>query len=162
MSLVGEDGVSDVVQFPAIAIVGVVMALLEVDEENEEQEKKDRLENIAMVALRSKRALDDYDKELATPKMKRDYIRYDRERARRSVQDDYFGPHPTFRDYQFERFFRITRTMAQLVFETCGRGDRFFRDGADALGRRNICPPAGLRGKCFMFCRLFPDGDYDR
>jgi hypothetical protein len=33
-------------------------------------------------------------------------------RARLCVEDDYWGPHTTFRDRQFERVFRITQTYS--------------------------------------------------
>jgi hypothetical protein len=110
-------------QWPAIAVAGLVMALLEDDEEEECMEINARVESVAMIALQAKRALD--DDQLKPPKMKREYIRYDRERARMSVVYDYLGPQPIFPDHQFERFFRITRPMAQLVLETCCRTDSF-------------------------------------
>ncbi len=52
---------------------------------------------------------------------------WDHERARVCVNSDYFGPSPLFNDRQFERFFRISRGIADNlldelekdVFERC-------------------------------------------
>jgi len=75
------------------------------------------------------------------PKQKRKYYDYKREIARQNIHDDFFHPeHPTFSDKHFERFFRVTRTIAERIVGICMRGDDFFKDSEDALHRQSICP----------------------
>jgi len=47
------------IQWPSIAVAGLVMALLEDDEEEERIEINERVKSVAMIALQTKRALDD-------------------------------------------------------------------------------------------------------
>lgn len=46
---------------------------------------------------------------------------YDRERASNCVEEDYFANVPRFNDKQFERFFRITRSLARTILEELPR-----------------------------------------
>jgi hypothetical protein len=85
---------------------------------------------------RSRSSSDDDDNE-ERPRKKR-YIRYDRERARNCVRHDYVGPSPLFDDKQFERVFRITRTMYESVRHICCQADSFFRAGLDCTKRMAI------------------------
>lgn len=57
----------------------MLLALFEADEEGERVATNKAVESLALVAHSAKRALDSYDKDLKAPKMRRDYIRYDRE-----------------------------------------------------------------------------------
>lgn len=73
-------------------------------------------------------------------KKKRKMIRYDRERAYRCVMDDWLGPVPRFDDKQYERHFRITRSMAQHILQHLAARDKYWRITADrrlwSIGRR--------------------------
>ena len=75
------------------------------------------------------------------PAKKRRHIRYDRERARQSVWDDYLSPTAYFNDKQFQRMLRVSPG----VFETLRavvRKHQFFSPAnpTDATGRRNGIP----------------------
>lgn len=75
---------------------------------------------------RSRSSSDECASEEGRPQKKR-YIRYDRERAQTCVRQDYVGPSPLFDDKQFERVFRITRTIYERVRRICCEDDSFFR-----------------------------------
>jgi hypothetical protein len=51
-------------------------------------------------------------------KKKNIVITYDRDRARKEVYKYNFGPTPVFQHHQFSIFFRITKTIAQLLLES--------------------------------------------
>lgn len=77
-------------------------------------------------------------------KKKRKMIRYDRERAYRCVMDDWLGPVPRFDDKQYERHFRITRSMAQHILQHLAARDKYWRITADATRRTSIYPEVKL------------------
>jgi hypothetical protein len=63
------------------------------------------------------------------------------ERARQAVFDDYMKEVPTFNDRQFERMFRINRTVMQELRQYLGNEDDFFTDKVCIVtGKRLICP----------------------
>jgi hypothetical protein len=53
------------------------------------------------------------------------HIKYDRKRSRAAVVQNYFGPTPTFNDQQFEQLFWISKGIAQIILEECGRTNLF-------------------------------------
>ena len=57
---------------------------------------------------------------------KRRCIKYDRVRAYNCVMADYFNPQPTFDDYQFERFFRLTPSLAEYILRRLANNDEFW------------------------------------
>jgi Plant transposon protein len=81
-----------IVPLPPIAMVALVTALIDDEEEEGKKIEQERLEFIALQTLQAKRALD--KEEDCLPKGKRTYIKYDRDRARVAVENDYFGPIP--------------------------------------------------------------------
>ena len=74
------------------------------------------------------------------PAAKRAYLGWNRERARACVEEDYWGPHPRFRDRDFERVFRISRTRAEEIMTLLGNAHPFFRNTVDCRGEPSICP----------------------
>jgi hypothetical protein len=104
----------------------------------------------AFAVLSARRRLFD---EITPPKAKRSFIQYDRERARAAVEQDYWGPSPIFNDKQFERFFRISKPVAQFILEECCKVNDFFKDSYDATKRRSICVKVKLMMglKCLAF-----------
>jgi hypothetical protein len=83
---------------------------------------------------------------------KRRYIEYDRERASMCVKADYFCPHPKFDDRQFERFFRITRGMAENILQQLALHDSFWTQTYDARKRMSISPHVKLLAALKMVC----------
>ncbi len=52
------------------------------------------------------------------PNKKRKMVEYDRVRASQCVRSDWYSPYPRFHDRQFERTFRIKRSMVEsIVFQ---------------------------------------------
>ena len=66
--------------------------------------------------------------------------KYDWERSRKAIQTDYLGPSPIFDDKQFERVFRVTRGLAELLALELGNSNDFFTQRRDVSGRLGICP----------------------
>jgi hypothetical protein len=67
--------------------------------------------------------------------------RWNRERARSAVFDDYMCDTPTFTDRQFKRMFRISKTAMQELREFLGNEDDFFTEKTCRVtGKRTICP----------------------
>ena len=75
---------------------------------------------------------------------KKRYIEYDRERASMCVNADYFCPRPKFDDRQFERFFRITRGMAEYILQQLALHDTFWTQTYDARNRMSNAPQVKL------------------
>ena len=74
-------------------------------------------------------------------KKRRTVVKWDWERARKCVHDDYLGLSPLFNDRQFERFFRVSSTVAEELCLIAGNLDEFFTERIDAVKRtRTICP----------------------
>ena len=123
---------------PAI-VLGIIKVLCDDEEEEEQEQLLDIGQSLGEKVLKIHREHKQQTNHRATH-MKRNCIEYDRERARRTVDDDYLGIYPTFNDRQFERVFRVTRQIAELIFQTCTNNDGFFTDSKDATKRRSICP----------------------
>jgi len=83
---------------------------------------------------------------------KREYTRYNRERAQQCVNEDYFGPKPTFNDRQFERFFRITLPMAEGILNGLASNDPYWHLSYDCTGRMSIDPKVKLVAALKMAC----------
>ena len=66
--------------------------------------------------------------------------RFKHERAERAIHEDYFAPTPVFNDRQFERIFRVSKSIVQELFDTCARSNPFFTIQRDVSGRFNIGP----------------------
>jgi hypothetical protein len=128
---------------PAYIVIGLLalslVALLMIQEE-EEQKRRDALpEVVATFTLGQKRS-----KEGPTEPKKRSFIRWDHDRARRCIEEDYWGPLPRFNDPMFERVFRVTRSIANKILLTCAASDSFFRVTTDCTGKLSICPKAKI------------------
>ena len=83
---------------------------------------------------------------------KRQCVKYDRERARKCVHNDYFSPTPRFNDYQFERFFRIPRAKAEHIIQRLAADDRFWVQTIDCCGRMSSAPEVKLVAALKMLC----------
>jgi len=67
------------------------------------------------------------------------------DQARHCVAQDYTGPKPIFNDRQFERIYRISRSVFDQLRTVAGHADPFFRDlYHNKSGKRTICPTAKL------------------
>jgi hypothetical protein len=66
------------------------------------------------------------------------YIRWDRDRAKSSILDDYLGAHPSFGPEDFKRMFRVSRATYEQLRQVLCREDVFFRDGVDVTKRNKI------------------------
>jgi Plant transposon protein len=72
---------------------------------------------------------------------KRRRINWRWERAEQCVQEDYWGPAPLFNDRQFERIFRISRSIAGDILVELQRVEPFFRrNEIVARNGRSIAP----------------------
>ena len=78
------------------------------------------------------------------PPKRRRSSRFQHHRARLAIQEDYFSPTPIFDDKQFERVFRITKTMTEQIMLVCARSDSFFTEIEDVSGRYGIAPMAKI------------------
>jgi Plant transposon protein len=122
----------------AVVAATILVVAGSIDTHNEED---DTAERALIAVLSAKRIMDGID----LVRSKRRYIKWDWERARRCVFNDYWGsPTPTFNDGMFERTFRVTRLIADRLLQIAAISDPFFTDRTDALGRRGICPKVKL------------------
>ena len=83
---------------------------------------------------------------------KRKYTKYDRARAYNCVMDDYFNPQPIFDDYQFERFFRITPSLAEYILRRLANNDEFWTLRYDCTKRMSNAPEVKLLAALKMVC----------
>jgi hypothetical protein len=127
--------------------IGMMLAWHLYKKKKREAEENQRIENIFVeeqladfIILK----LREDEEENKVPRTGRLYIHNDHDRARSNVYDDYFSPTYKFQDYQFERNFRITKAMAEIILLECGNSSRFFTNTTDALGKRSICPKVKL------------------
>jgi hypothetical protein len=97
--------------------------------------------SLSKIALQVQRQLD--GRGISTRK-KRRVSRYDHERARAAVYADYLSPNSVFNDRQFERMFRISKTIMQQLIAVCAAADPFFTEQTDTTGRYKICPFAKI------------------
>ena len=98
-------------------------------------------EELASLIIKRRREAEEAMKMLSSG---RDYIANDHDRARDNIYQDYFSPTCTFKDRQFERNFRITKAMAEIILLECAKSTAFFTETHDALGKRSICPKVKL------------------
>ena len=137
-------------------VVSIALLLLMAGEMSQIQEvdERDDVAAVAAAVLATKRALDakiedsdedDDDDDDRTPRKKRQYIKWDHRRARMCVQEDYWGsPAPLFNDRMFERTFRVSRRIADLLLSTVAQEEPFFTERIDALQKPGICPKVKL------------------
>jgi Plant transposon protein len=114
------------VAFAATAVV----VFEEKDYEEEEEDQKERkvmmakgLQLMRQLSKRHDRLLE--EEEADNPVAKKPKIKYDYERARSCVYQDYLGPDPLFERY-FERVFRVSRSIAEQLIQVCGATHSFF------------------------------------
>lgn len=81
-----------------------------------------------------------------TPRKKRRYLPWDRQRAADCIAKDYLGPVPLFDDKQFQRIFRISKDVYNVMKRECALNNKFFCDEVrlDAAGKKNITIDAKL------------------
>ena len=114
----------------------------------QERKKRNRsieesIVSVAEMTLRVRRELDrgtDDDQPEGGQRKRRRSSHFRHARAEQAVHEDYFAPTPVFNDKQFERIFRVTKTIVQQAFDTCARTDPFFTVQSDVTGRYNIGP----------------------
>jgi hypothetical protein len=89
------------------------------DEEHETSEEQ-RSRIAAATVLGYKRHLEDEANDNPA-RSKRTVIQWNWERARNCINEDYWGPRPTFNDRMFEQGFRVTRSIADRLVNICGQ-----------------------------------------
>ena len=85
-------------------------------------------------------------------KKKRKLVDYDRERASKCVRSDWFCPYPRFDDRQFERTFRLTRSMVERLVCSLADYDSFWLSSVDCCGRTSIDPIVKFLAAQKMIC----------
>ncbi len=101
-------------------------------------------------------------------KRRRRFVRYDRQRAYASIMSDYLSQESRFDDKQFERQFRITRSLFEYILQNLASEDEYWRDRFDCTKRMKVKPEVKLLaclkvlsfGVSFMaFCDYFQMGE---
>jgi hypothetical protein len=82
--------------------------------------------------LRGKRICPSQSESRATKKAK---VVYDRRRAEECVMTDWLGDVPRFPDRQFERTFRIKRSMVDIILNNLARHDTFWTSSVCRRGK---------------------------
>jgi hypothetical protein len=142
------------VMMVALTIMGFLSSFD--DEEDQKISESSLMQIMSLVVDESCTALSAYDRKRSTtdrrdendiseqgnPQPKRRSVsKWDWNRARQCVYDDYMRPDPIFKDRQFERTFRITRSVMQQISLTLGNMDDFFTDKICVVtGKKTICP----------------------
>ena len=136
----------------ASACIPLFLYVLQQDEAQHDEERIEELAaSAAGIAIRIRRQLegrnsnsnDDDDNDDGAPRRKRRRSsRFLHERARLSIETDYFSPTPVFHDRQFERIFRVTKAIVEHLIQVCAKNDPFFTDIHDVSGRFGIAPVA--------------------
>ena len=85
-------------------------------------------------------------------KKKRKLVDYDRERASKCVRSDWFCPYPRFNDRQFERTFRLKRSMVENLVCSLADYDSFWLSSLDCCGRTSIDPFVKFLAAQKMIC----------
>ena len=130
------------------AIERFIKELFGENDDDEEEKDDEELMATGLAALSAIR----YDER---PRKKRCKSRWNWERAKRCVEEDYTGPSPIFNDRQFERVFRITKARADTLLSICANADPFFTQKRDVVTRKEgIC----LNVKLLMALKLLAYG----
>jgi hypothetical protein len=112
-----------------------------------------REKNITSLNSKSEKSNFNRENQEDTPtNNKRQRVKYDHERARLCVQDDWMGPVPRFSDKSFERTFRITRSMVETLVTHLAKRDSFWRRTVCRAGKPTICPYAKFLMGMKMIC----------
>lgn len=85
-------------------------------------------------------------------KRKRKMVDYDRERASKCVRSDWFCCLPRFNDRQFERTFRLKRSMVENIVSSLADFDPFWLSSVDCCGRMSIDPLVKFLAAQKMIC----------
>ena len=126
--------------------IAVSLTLFELDDEEEERLEIGVLEEATVAIKRvAKRARDEDNQqgEAAENSSKRSKKQYDYERARMCVYQDYLGPDPFF-GRQFERIFRITRSIFERLWQIAANSDPFFTHRINPITQKGIYPEVKL------------------
>ncbi len=130
--------------FPAVIAVATMLvalfscvAMLVVEEEYNELCLKLLRETLVMIreSRRRKRRLGG---DIVDGPRKKSFIKWDRDRARQCIEEDYLGAVPRFCNDDFKRMFRISRANYDRLRAVLCAADPFFRDRYDATKRMSI------------------------
>ena len=114
-------------------------------QKEKEKHVKSAVAMVAEVALKARRQLERGEEEdNAAPIKRRRRSRFQHDREKLAIQEDYFSPTPIFNDRQFERTFRITKSMVEEILQICANADPFFTALQDVTGRFAIAPVAKI------------------
>lgn len=72
---------------------------------------------------------------------RRKVAKYNWDRARCAIYDDYTGPLPLFKDRQFERIFRVNRSIMEEILNITGNLDDFFTERFNAVTNQPTISP---------------------
>ena len=119
------------------------------------------IQSVAVTAYLAKRGLEDADE--SDRPVRRRRVQYNWLCTRACIFQDYWGsPLPLFSDKQFQRIFRVTRSiLAEQLLLVCGNADAFFRDREDLQGNKCIDPKAKILISLKCFLRMFIDRTAD-
>jgi Plant transposon protein len=126
--------------------VSVAAAVIVIFDEEQQVERKEDESNALMVnALQAFRRLDkrrrQLEAEVMNPQAKR-MRKFDYERARACLYQDYLGPDALFERY-YERVFRVSRRITDQLIQICGTSHAFFTQTTNKItGEKGIYPEA--------------------
>jgi hypothetical protein len=129
-----------------VSIAAAAIVVFDNAGEQEEDEVQQELKSEQLVQclrlfrrLEKRRlALEDEANEQVAKKPKK--VKFDYERARACVYQDYLGPDPLFEKY-FERIFRVSRGITEQLIQICSGTHSFFTSTTNKVtGEKSIYP----------------------
>ena len=88
------------------------------------------------------------------PRMKKRFIKRDREAAHNHLYKDYFADDSLYNEHQFRRRFRMRRHLFLRIVEALGNHSQYFQVRYDAVGKRGLSPLT----KCTAAMRMLAYG----
>ena len=73
-------------------------------------------------------------------KKRKEIIKYDRNRAYKCVMSDWIGTVPRFNDKQFERSFRLKRSLVDFIINNLAKQNKFWTHSVDSVNHLSISP----------------------
>jgi hypothetical protein len=128
----------------ALFLLGIASVLAAMLEEEEEAAAATHRVLIVAEAVRDNPVATRHPRPIADdePPQKKRYIKWDRDRARHCIMDDYLGDLPRFSLDDFKRIFRISCHRYEEICSYLCRTDSFFQAGYNAYkGKRYLQMP---------------------
>ena len=86
----------------------------------------------------------------STPRMKKRWIKRDREAAHNRLYQDYFAEDSLYNEHHFRRRFRMRRHVFLRIVDALGNQSEYFQVRYDGAGRRGLSPLT----KCIAAMRM--------